>query len=144
TEQLRAVAGGHAAHQVDQREGTLTLQQISERLLAVEILLPDQVQDIVLDLQRDAYLPEYVADHVELARSRVAGGQGAERTRALGGVPARLFGDHVDVGGVPRGHASPPDPAELDRLALEGLAAHVDDLGDHGQRAGKSQALDVP
>src|SRR3972149_3549475 len=53
-EKCSALAPGHAAHQVDQHERALPLEQIAERLLAVQVFLADQVQDVVLDLEGDA------------------------------------------------------------------------------------------
>src|SRR6266542_1717615 len=143
TQKAGALLLAQRTHQVDQHERPLALQQIAECLLAVEIFLAHQVQQVVLYLERDAHFLEHLANQVELARSRVAGGDRTQPARRSARIPARLLGHHVDVVAVPRGHDPLPDPAELDRLALERLSAHADDLIDQGKRPGKARPVDV-
>ena len=50
---------------MDQHDGALALQEVAEWLLAVELLLADEVQRVVLDLERDADPSERLVERVE-------------------------------------------------------------------------------
>ena len=114
--------------QVDERQRALALVEVAVDLLAVLLLGADQVEQVVLDLERRA---EVEAEAHERPQVLHAADQRPGAQRVHGRVPARLVHDQVEVVlGLERGDAVVA-PAELGGLALERAQGHRVELRQH-------------
>lgn len=121
-------AGRHAAQKMQQRQGALALQHVAADLLAVFRKLAHKVQKIVLNLEGEA---EEVAEIVQRVRRHLpaCAEKGADADRVHGRVPAGLLQAHAEIVRILQRGGIVPHPAQLDRLAFDGFADHVLDLG---------------
>jgi hypothetical protein len=124
---------------MDHHHRALALEEVAQRLLAIESGVADQVEHIILDLEGDSDQAEGLIEAVEPLGRRLAGANRAQPAGRDAGVPARLLRAHPAVVCVAHGHEVPADPAKLDRLALHGFAAHVEDFVDETERAREAQ-----
>src|SRR5690606_4340569 len=129
--------------QMDHHDRPLAFEQVTERLLAVKLRLADEVQYVVLNLKRDADQPERLVEAIEHGRIGLARRDGAHPARRDAGIPTRLLRAHAAVIGVSTRYRVTPNPAELDRLPLNGLAAHVQNFVNEPQGTRETQALEV-
>ena len=113
---------------MDQRQRPLALVEVAVDLLAVLALGADQVQQIVLDLERRAEV-EAEPHHRPQVGLAAGADQGPDPQGMDGRVPAGLVHDQLEVVlGLQLLHAIPA-PAELGRLALERAQRHGVELG---------------
>ena len=108
---------------MDQNQRALALAQVAVDLLSVERLVADQVEQVVLDLERRAQV-EPEPHHRPEVGPPTRPQQRPYPQGVDGRVPARLVHDEVEVvlGRQPRHGVAAP--AELGRLALEGPQRH--------------------
>ena len=125
--------GGHSA---------LALGDVAPEVLALRLGVADEVEQVVLELEGEAGGHAEGAQGLDLPLA-CAGADRAHDERDRGGVVGRLVGRHVQVvvhGDVP---AAVADPAQVERLALEGAALHPHQLVDEPQAHVRAQRLVV-
>ena len=93
---MSAVGAARVAQQVDQRQRPLALVEVAVDLLAVLALGADQVQQVVLDLERRAEV-EPEPHHRPQVGGAARADQRPDAQRVHGRVPARLVHDQVEV-----------------------------------------------
>jgi hypothetical protein len=115
---------------VDQHERPLALPQVAELLLAVAAGVRHEIEDVVADLEGGAQV-EAEVDHRLQVRRPPRPDERSEAQRQDRRVPAGLLHDELEV--VGRAEVEPVvlPPAELERLAVDGLGAHELELGHH-------------
>ena len=124
----RAVGAARVLDQVDERQRALALVEVAVDLLAVLLLGAEEVEQVVLDLERRAEVEAEAHERPQVSR---AADQRPGAQRVHGRVPARLVHDQVEVVlGLQRGHAVVA-PAELGGLALERAQGHRVELRQH-------------
>jgi hypothetical protein len=140
--ELLPLLGGALAQGVNEHEGALSLPDVPEDLLAVPALVADQVQDVVLNLERRA---EQEAEQVEACCVDRAcrPDQCPDPAGVDGRVPAGLPEDHPQVVVLSQVEDVVARPPELQRLALDRLEDEVLRLVEDPVREVGTQDEDV-
>src|SRR5688572_31533556 len=124
--------------QIDQHERPLPYPEVAPELLAVATAIANQVEEVVLYLERGSQEESEADEAVEPALAS----RPDERTDAAridGRVPTGLLQDHPKVVGLAQVDRVVAAPAELDGLPLHGLARHTLRLLEHAQRDARAQ-----
>ena len=117
---------------MDQHQRALALDDVAGEVLPVDVAVARHVQDVVLNLERRAQEIAELDEPVGLERLPGAD-QRARTARENRGVPAGLLGDHPQVVGRVQVVDVVLAPAELPRLALDGLEHGLERLFEYLQ-----------
>src|SRR5215469_9603743 len=118
--ELFPLVGGALAQGVDEHERPFTLPDVAQDLLAVLGLIADQVQDVVLDLERRAEQETEQVEAVGVDRSGCPD-QCSDAARVDARVPARFLEDQPQIVVLGQLEDIVARPTELERLALNRL-----------------------
>src|SRR4051812_8808779 len=119
-----SLTGIRMGEEVSQDERAFALEQVAADLLTVARAIARQVQDVVLDLKGGAQEISETVEPVEVPAARV-GNQRADACRVNEAVPPGLFEHHEEIVVLGGRAIVIADPAELHRLALDGLERHM-------------------
>ena len=111
----------------DHKQRALALGDVAAEVLALGVGVADEVQKVVLQLEGEARRHAEAVERGELL-GRAAAHDGARHQRDGRRVVGGLVGRHVEVVLRQDVPAAVADPAEVERLALDGALLHLEEL----------------